>query len=88
MPAIGVRPPPRTLVIVRAMVPVDEPYAVRDWFGYADPNGFCGRPSNVRFHTPARVAEWVLVAIPGTQLEGWVPGKVPNSRYDSAGCGS
>jgi hypothetical protein len=73
--------------IVRAMVPVHDSYVVRDWFGYADPNGFCGRPSNVAFHTPARVAQWVLVSIPGTQLEGWVPRKVPNPRYDANGCG-
>ncbi len=74
--------------IVRAILPPTSHYVVKDWFGYADPNGFCGRTTNPTFTARAGVAQWVLIAIPGTPLEGWVPHKVPDARYDGTGCGT
>lgn len=73
--------------IVRAILPLNEHYVVKDWFRYGDPNGYCGRPSNPAYVARAAVAQWVLVAIPGTPLEGWVPRKLANPRYDASGCG-
>src|SRR4051794_341881 len=68
--------------IVRAIVPLGSRYRVLDAFPYADPNGYCGRESDPRFAARARVARWVLVRIEGERIEGWVPRKVPDRRYD------
>lgn len=71
--------------IVRAVVPVNTPYAIADQFGYADPNGYCTPESSHRLDRPARVAQWVLIRLSGG-LEGWVPRRIPNRRYDARGC--
>jgi hypothetical protein len=72
--------------LVRAIVPKSATFAVRDHFGYADPNGSCQPEPSLGPRQQSRVAQWIFGAIARRNIEGWLPYKVDDPRFDATGC--